>query len=136
MKYQGLERRAYKRIKTLGVTVSYKQEKFFSSKKQYAEELNAVVDISRGGMRFMGHKLFTAAGNILLKIFMPEENSPLILRGRVRWTSLNPATIFKSQVGVQFNPFGMKKGNNHPEILEKIIELEKKFLIDNKAFVQ
>jgi hypothetical protein len=63
------------------------------------------------------------------------ENSPLILKGRVRWTSLNPTTIFKSQVGVQFNPFGMKKGHNHPEILEKIIELEKKFLIDNKAFV-
>ena len=135
MEYQGDDRRAYKRIKTPGVTVSYKQEKFFSSKKQYGEELHAVVDISRGGMRFMGHRLFTTASNISLKIFIPAENSPLILKGRVRWTSLNPTTIFKSQVGVQFNPFGIKKGHNHPEILEKIIELEKKFLIDDKAFV-
>lgn len=132
MEYQSHERRAYKRIKTPGVTVSYKQEKF---KKQYAEELHAVVDISRGGMRFMGHKLFTATGNILLKIFIPAENSPLILRGQVRWTALNPMTIFKYHVGVQFNPFGMKKGHNNPEILEKIIELEKEFLFANKAFI-
>jgi hypothetical protein len=134
MEYQDLDRRAYKRIKTPGVIVSYKQEKFFSSKKQYAEELHPVVDISRGGMRFMEHEPFTTASKISLKIFLPAENSPIILKGRVRWASLNPTIIYKYQIGIQFNSFGMKKGHNHPEILEKIIELEKKFLIDNKAF--
>lgn len=134
MEYQGLDRRAYKRIKTPGVTVSYKQEKFFSSKKQYVEEQHPVVEISRGGMRFLGNKLCTTAGKISLKIFIPAENSPLILKGRVRWTSLNPTMIYKCQIGVQFNPFGKKKGHNHPEMLEKIIEIEKKFLADNKSF--
>jgi len=132
MEYQGLDRRVYKRIKIRGATVSYKQEKFFFSKKQYVEEQHPVVEISRGGIRFLEHKPFTTVGKISLKIFIPAENSPIILKGRVRWTSLNTTMIYKSQIGVQFNPFGKKKGHNHPEILEKIIEIEKNFLADNK----
>ncbi|MFQ5976074.1 MAG: PilZ domain-containing protein [Candidatus Hydrothermarchaeales archaeon] len=133
MKYKGIDRRAYKRVKVKGATVTYKEGRFFFSKKQYVEEFYPVVEISRGGVRIMGKKLFTIASKISLKISIPDEPSPLILKGRIRWTSLNPAMDYKYQIGIQFDPFGIKKGCNHPEILEKIMRLEEKFLANKKS---
>ena len=108
MKYKGIDRRAYKRIKIKGATITYKEGRFFFSKKQYVEEFLPVVEISRGGVRFMGKKLFTISSKVSLKISIPDEPSPLILRGRVRWTSLNPAMSYKYQIGIQFDPFALK----------------------------
>ena len=132
MEYKGIERRAYKRIKTKGATVTYKEGRFFFSKKQYVEEFYPVVEISRGGVRFLGKKLFTISSQVSLKISLPDEPSPLVLRGPVRWTSLNPAMSYKYQIGIQFDPFTLKKGCNHPEVLEKIIKLYQKFLANKK----
>jgi len=133
MVYKGINRRAYKRIKIEGATVTYKAGRFFFSKKQYVEEFYPVVEISRGGVRFLGKKLFTISSHVSLKISLPEEPSPLILRGQVRWTSLNPAMSYKYQIGIQFDPFAWKKGCNHPEILEKIMKLEQKFIANKKS---
>jgi len=133
MVYKGIDRRAYKRIKIEGATVTYKEGRFFFSKKQYVEEFYPVVEISRGGVRFLGKKLFTISSQVSLKISLPEEPSPLILRGQVKWTSLNPAMSYKYQIGIQFDPFAWKKGCNHPEVLEKIMKLEQKFLTNKKS---
>ncbi len=133
MEYKGINRRAYKRIKIEGATVTYKEGRFFFSKKQYVEEFYPVVEISRGGVRFLGKKLFTISSKVSIKISLPEEPSPLILRGRIRWTSLNPAMSYKYQIGIQFDPFAWKKGCNHPEVLEKIMKLEQKFIVNKKS---
>lgn len=133
MEYKRINRRAYKRIKIEGATITYKEGRFFFSKKQYVEEFYPVVEISRGGVRFLGKKLFTISSQVSLKISLPEEPSPLILRGRIRWTSLNPAMSYKYQIGIQFDPFAWKKGCNHPEVLEKIMKLEQKFIANNKS---
>ena len=133
MEYKGINRRACKRIKIKGATVTYKEGRFFFSKKQYVEEFYPVIEISRGGVRFLGKKLFTISSHVSLKISLPEEPSPLILRGQVRWTSLNPAMSYKYQIGIQFDPFAWKKGCNHPEVLEKIMKLEQKFLANKKS---
>jgi Tfp pilus assembly protein PilZ len=133
MVYKGINRRAYKRIKIEGATITYKEGRFFFSKKQYVEEFYPVVEISRGGVRFLGKKLFTISSHVSLKISLPEEPSPLILRGQVRWTSLNPAMSYKYQIGIQFDPFAWKKGCNHPEVLEKIMKLEQKFIANKKS---
>ena len=133
MEYGGRERRAHKRIKIHGATVRYRERHFFFSKKKYVEEFYPVIEISRGGIRFLGEKLISTASKISLKISLPEESSPLILKGNVRWASNNPAMSYKFQIGVQFNPFGRKRGYNDPRILERIIELEEKFLTDDKS---
>ena len=133
MEYNGTERRTCKRIEIPGATVSCKKKYFFFSKKKYVEEYHPVMEISRGGIRFLEQKLITAATKITLKISIPEENSPLLIKGRVRWTSLNPTMSYKYQIGVQFDPYGKKKGLNHPEILERITALEQKFLTNNNS---
>jgi len=133
MVYKGINRRACKRIKIEGATITYKEGRFFFSKKQYVEEFYPVVEISRGGVRFLGKKLFAISSKVSIKISIPEESSPLILRGRIRWTSLNPAMSYKYQIGIQFDPFAWKKGCNHPEVLEKIMKLEQKFIANKKS---
>ncbi len=133
MVFKGIDRRACKRIKIQGATVTYKEGRFFFSKKQYVEEFYPIVEISRGGVRFLGKKLFTISSKVSIKISLPDEPSPLILRGQVRWTSLNPAMSYKYQIGIQFDPFAWKKGCNHPEILEKIMKLEQKFIANKKS---
>ncbi len=133
MVFKGIDRRASKRIKIQGATITYKEGRFFFSKKQYVEEFYPIVEISRGGVRFMGKKLFAISSKVSIKISIPEESSPLILRGRIRWTSLNPAMSYKYQIGIQFDPFAWKKGCNHPEVLEKIMKLEQKFLANKKS---
>lgn len=133
MEYKGLERRACKRVKIPGATVRYTEKHFFLSKKKYVEEFHPVIEISRGGIRFLGEKLISTTSKISLKISLPEEKSPLTVKGRVRWASINPAMSYKYQIGVQFNPYGKKKGYNDPEVLKKIIALEKKFLTNDKS---
>jgi len=133
MVFKGIDRRACKRIKIEGATVTYKEGRFFFSKKQYVEEFYPVVEISRGGVRFLGKKLFTISSKVSIKISIPEESSPLILKGRIRWTSSNPAMSYKYQIGIQFDPFAWKKGCNHPEVLEKIMKLEQKFITNKKS---
>jgi hypothetical protein len=125
------ERRAHKRFNVPGATVSIKLEKFFFSRRRYVEEYYPVIEISRSGIRFVGQRLLSTASKVSLKIAIPDQNSPLVLKGRIRWSSSSPMARYKYQFGVQFNPYGNKRGLNDPEILEKIIMLEKKFQSDD-----
>ncbi len=131
MEAKGSERRAHKRFKVPGAKVSVRIEKLFFSRRRYLEEFYPVMEISRSGIRFVGQKLLSTTSKVSLKIAIPEQDSFLFLKGRVRWASSSPMANYKYQFGVQFNPYGKKKGFNDPEILEKLIMLEKKFLSDN-----
>ena len=42
------------------------------------------------------------------------------MKGKVVWTAVNPEKSYKYRVGVQFEPYGEKKGQNPPELLDKI----------------
>src|SRR5665647_2542054 len=53
---KGIERRLCQRFKIPGATVSYRKEKLFSSKTKIDEEFCPVLDLSRGGIRFLTQK--------------------------------------------------------------------------------
>jgi hypothetical protein len=129
MKYEGIERKRFKRLKIPGATVNFSQRHF---KRKYSEEFCPVVDLSRGGIRFLCRKLIsTIVTKISLQIYIPGERFYLNLKGRIKWTSLNPSENYKYQIGVQFNPFGEKKEQNRPDTLERIIAWERKLLTNN-----
>ena len=129
MKYEGIERKRFKRLKIPGATVNFSQKHF---KRKYSEEFCPVVDLSRGGIRFLCRKLIsTIVTKISLQIYIPGERFYLNLKGRIKWTSLNPSENYKYQIGVQFNPFGKKKEQNRPGTLERIIAWERKLLTNN-----
>jgi Tfp pilus assembly protein PilZ len=95
--------------------------------KKYGEEFCPILDVSRGGLRFVGQNNIKIDSKITMKISIPGERIPLILKGQVRWSVPNPGKSYKYQIGIQFNPYGEKKGQNYPGNLVKIIALEQKF---------
>lgn len=125
-------RRTCKRFKIPGATVSFTITKSPSSKKKYEEEFCPILDMSRGGLKFVGSKPVEINSDIVLKISIPGETIPLTFNGKVLWLSAIEEQD-KYQIGVQFNPYGEKEGQNYPGNLVKIIALEQKFLTKGNA---
>ncbi len=69
---------------------------------------------------------------VTLNISIPGETIPLVMHGTVRWISYVEA---KNQyfIGVQFNPYGEKDKENYPGNMVKIIALEQKYAIKERA---
>ncbi len=127
MENNEVEKRTCIRFAILGATVSYKF-------KDYAEEFSLLVDISRGGVKFLGKYPLEINADITLKISVPGEMIPLTLHGKVRWISFIEEKD-QYQIGIQFNPYGEKERQNYPGNLVKIISLEQKFAPTDKAKV-
>jgi hypothetical protein len=125
---KGIERRLCQRFKIPGATVSYRKEKLLSPKTKIDEEFCPVLDLSRGGIRFLSQKPLKFKSKISLQLSIPGERIPLDLKGRVRWSTFNAGKSYKYQAGVQFNPYGMEKNQNAPQTLTKIVALEQKFV--------
>ncbi len=128
MEKKGIERRACIRFEIPGATVNYKVFRFSPKlKRTYGEEFCPVLDISRGGLRFLCQNKLDINAKIKMKVSVPGERIPLEILGQVRWSAANPGKSYKYQSGVQFNPYGEKKKQNYPGSLVKIIALEQKF---------
>jgi hypothetical protein len=125
---ENLEKRTCIRFRIPGATVKYKAEKKFLRKHDYIAEFCPVLDISRGGIRFLAQELLKFESRVEMKISIPGETSPLIVKGIVRWYSPNPGKSYKYQIGIQFLPYGESGNHNYPGVLTKIIALEQKFL--------
>jgi hypothetical protein len=122
---EGIEKRTCIRFRIPGATVSYQ------FKKQVGE-FSPLVDISRGGLKFIGKKPPEMNVEVTVNISIPGERIPLTMHGKVRWVSYieDKEQYF---VGVQFNPYGEKPGMNYPGNMVKIIALEQKYAIKEKA---
>jgi Tfp pilus assembly protein PilZ len=125
---KGIERRLCQRFKIPGATVSYRKEKLLLSKTKIDEEFCPVLDLSRGGVRFLTQKPLKFKSKVILQLSIPGERIPLDLKGRVRWSTFNAGKSYKYQAGVQFSPYGLEKKQNVPQTLTKIVVLEQKFL--------
>jgi Tfp pilus assembly protein PilZ len=124
-----LEKRTCLRFRIPGASVSYKKDKPFLKKgEDYIEEFCPVLDISRGGIRFLSQEILKFESKVALKISIPGETIPMTIKGIVRWYSPNPGKSYKYQIGVQFLPYGEKKDQNNPAVMTKIVALEQKFL--------
>lgn len=121
------ENRTCIRFPIPGATVSYEF-------KDYTEEFSPLVDINRGGVKFLGKYPLEINADITLKISVPGEMISLTLHGKVRWISFIEEKD-QYQIGVQFNPYGEKERQNYPGNLVKIISLEQKFAPTDKAKV-
>lgn len=125
---KGIERRLCQRFKIPGATVSYRKEKLLSSKTKIDEEFCPVLDLSRGGVRFLTQKPLKFKSKVTLQLSIPGERIPLDLKGRVRWSTFNAGKSYKYQAGVQFSPYGLEKKQNFPQTLTKLVALEQKFI--------
>jgi Tfp pilus assembly protein PilZ len=127
---KSLEKRTCLRFRIPGASVKYKKEKISLKKNDYIAEFLPVLDISRGGICFLAQELLKFGSLITLQISAPGETVPLTLKGTVRWHSPSPGHSYRYQIGVQFLPYGEKKGQNYPGALVKLIALEQKFMAE------
>ena len=132
MEFRGIERRACRRFEVPGATVSYTQDELSASEKRYEEDFCQILDMSRGGIKFLGKKSLEIDCELNMKISIPGEVLPLNFRGQVRWISVSEKKG-KYMVGIQFNPYGEKQGQNYPGNLVKIIALEQKYLAQDES---
>jgi len=122
-----MERRLCVRFEIPGATVGYRKRGLLSSKAEFDEEFCPVIDISRGGLRFLCQRELKINTKVELQISIPGEKIPLAQKGIIRWSSFAAGQSYKYQIGVQFNAYGEKKDQNYPGNLVKIIALEQKF---------
>jgi hypothetical protein len=123
-----LEKRTCVRFRIPGATIAFRKNKGLFAKQEYGGEFLPILDISRGGIRFLSHATLELNTHLHLSVQVPGDPSPLKMEGTVRWFAVNPGQSFKYQVGVQFAAYGEKKGMNYPGNLVKIISYEQKFL--------
>jgi len=128
MENREVEKRTCIRFTIPGATINYEL-------KDYAEEFSPLIDISRGGAKFLGKYPLEINADITLKISVPGERIPLTLHGKIRWISIVEGKD-QYQVGIQFNPYGEKERQNYPGNLVKIISLEQKFAPTEKAKIE
>lgn len=121
------ERRTCIRFKIPGALVSHKQIKFFSFAKGYEEHSCPVEEISRAGIGFLCINKFEMNARLKIRVEIPPENFYQVFIGHVKRVSKHSGSNFGYRIGVQFSSYGMKKEENHPKLLEKIIILEKKY---------
>ncbi|MCX6573018.1 MAG: PilZ domain-containing protein [Candidatus Aminicenantes bacterium] len=123
-----IERRLCQRFKIPGATVSYRITRLFSPKSGNDEEFCPILDLSRGGIRFLTQKPLKFKSKVTIQLSIPGERVPIDLKGRVRWSTFNAGKSYKYQAGVQINPYGLEKHQNVPQTLTKIVALESKFI--------
>jgi Tfp pilus assembly protein PilZ len=116
-----------------GAKLSYFHKFLFFSSILYSEEFCPVIDISRGGVQFQSKKFHKFQKKILMKVHFPDEKSCLNLKGKVKWSLFSPSHDYDYHIGVQFEAFVGRRGYNQPVALDKLEELEQKFMPNNST---
>jgi len=114
-----MERRECKRFEVPGATLSYVVEKRLF--KGFPEATEApIYDISYGGVRFLSNSQLKPGTELTMNIRIAGESGQLQFKGKVVWIAPHPGQSYQCQVGVQFHPYGEKKGLNPSENLERL----------------
>lgn len=121
------EKRACPRFSIPGAMVSYGKIKMFGRRSDWLERSCLVVDLSRGGIRFLTRRSPSLESKLFVELSWPDEKDTLSLLGTVRWMAEHAGDQFRYYVGVQFSPYGEGKKFNPVDILDRIIGLENRF---------
>jgi hypothetical protein len=127
-----LEKRACGRFRIPGATVRTKRVRSLFRKERYGSDSCPLLDLSRGGVRFLTSERLKLDTPIILQIFVPGEDEPLVLRGHVRWFTTHNDPVLRYQFGVQLAPYGDKADYNPQAALDRVIALERSFAAEGE----
>jgi Tfp pilus assembly protein PilZ len=119
-----LKKRSCDRFSIPGTTLCYKHKSFFLKKHSYSEDHFPVINMSRGGAKFLCNERLQAGKSIVIKVDIPGRNQQIEILADVRWISKNPEQSYRYQTGIAFNAYGNKKNENPMEILALFESLE------------
>jgi len=92
----------------------------------YPKERHEVVNMSKGGMAFESGRAYKRAQSVQVLLYIPHREEPIEIGGKVCWQGCLE-TSETLTVGVQFDPFGPRRGLNRLEVLDMLRELEETY---------
>lgn len=108
-----------------GTTLSYRKRRNFFRPGKYTEDFYPVLNLSRGGAKFVCHHRLKAGTEISALFAIPSFENRLEILCTVRWVARNSEESYPYQVGISFQAYGGGKKENPPEILEALKKIEK-----------
>jgi hypothetical protein len=119
-----IERRECQRFEIPGASAQYKSLWFPIPFNGFSEP-SPVVNVSKGGVAFECRNKIAQGKRLAVRLLAPGEE-PLDLRASVRWCAFSwERTTYV--VGVEFAPFGVGRGENPRETLDRLRELEREY---------
>lgn len=92
----------------------------------YPKERHVVLNLSKGGMAIQSGRPYKRAQSVQVLLYVPDREEPIEIGGKVCWQGcLKTGETFT--VGVQFDPFGPRRGLNRLEVLDMLRELEETY---------
>ena len=123
---QGFEKRTCHRFEIPNSALMYKKIGFFRQKK-YKNTIR-LYNISKGGLSFACDEELKKGKTIIIKLFIPNED-PLELLSTVCWQK-DSSDGYSLATGVIYLPFGKGANMNPSESLDRLRELDKKYVKD------
>lgn len=119
-----MKKRNCKRFNIPGTTLYYKENPFFPLAGKYSEDYYPVLNLSKGGAKFLCNHRLTPGRGISIKLIVPGiDKNPEILAS-IKWISKNPEQSYRYQTGISFNSYGKRKNENSAAILAVLEQLE------------
>lgn len=130
-----MKKRHCRRFSIPGATLFYRKKTFFRRKGEYPDDYFPVLDISRGGLKFLTNDRISPGSEVTLRLVFPnrDDTQPEI-KAIVRWVSRNREESYRYQTGVSFNAYGPGKRQNPEEILSFLKSLEPAHLVPEEGF--
>ncbi|MDO9547793.1 MAG: PilZ domain-containing protein [Candidatus Marinimicrobia bacterium] len=123
---QGFEKRTCHRFEIPNSALMYKKIGFFRQKKY--ETTIRLYNISKGGLSFACDEELKKGKTIILKLFIPNDE-PLELLSEV-CRQRDSSDGYSLATGAIYLPFGQGVNMNPPESLDRLRELDKKYVIE------
>jgi Tfp pilus assembly protein PilZ len=120
----GMIKRHCMRFNIPGTTLFYKKVPLFWGKKRYSDDYFPVLDMSRGGLKFLCNDRMGPGESVVVKLNIPGTDEQLEIKAIVRWISRNREESYRYQTGVSFNSYGTGKKDNPVDILSLLKTLE------------
>jgi len=121
-----LKKRNCGRFSIPGTTLYYKNKTKLFIKHDYPEYYYPVINMSRGGAKFLCNERLKAGKSIIIKIDIPGIDQQPEILANVRWISKNPEQSYSYQTGIAFNSYGEGRNENPVAILALLKSLEQK----------
>ncbi len=128
-----MKKRSCRRFVIPGTTLSYKEKKWFSFRigKDYDDYL-PVLDLSRGGAKFLSHQRIVPGTNITVRLQIPGYDKIWSIFAQIRWINKNPEQSYPYQIGISFHSFGTKRNKNPIELLNFLSKIESSYYVESK----
>lgn len=119
-----MKKRSCERFNIPGTTLYYREKPVFFFTGKYSADYYPVINLSKGGAKFLCHQRLSPGRQITIKLNIPHIDTAPEILASVKWISKNPEQSYRYQTGISFHSYGEGRDENSVEILALLEGLE------------